>query len=106
MTFSNAVEFLRDGYAAKRPSMGGYVFKTVTSGSDAEVETYTLTYRKRANQGAAPVDFVYSFDGSAWSVVGTPATMDAELHSHMIADDWITGKMSDFEASRSGSSVW
>lgn len=106
MDFQNAVNGLRNNYAAKRQNWGGYVFKTVTSESGAAVETYKLTFRERANVGSNPVDYEYSFDGTSWTAPTTKVPFDSDFIAAMLADDWVTGKKDDFEAVRTGTGKW
>ena len=106
MTFADAVNALRDGYAAKRPMWGGYAFKTVTSESGAAVETFKLTFRERADVDGNPVDYEYSFDGTSWTATATKLPFDADIIAAMVGDDWIIGKKEDYEAARGGSGKW
>lgn len=98
MTFADAIESLgTTRNAAKRASWSGYVFRTEGQTEGA----YTLTYKNKNN-----VDYVYSWDGSAWTAPATTVPFDAEFHAAMLASDWIVGKQADFEAARGGSGTW
>lgn len=101
MTFGNAIQYLTDGRAAKRSSWGGYVKRTDTA--QATDGSYTLTYKNRSG-----TEYAYSYNGTtgAWTAPATTVPFDAEMHDAMLADDWTTGKTSDFEAARSGSGTW
>ena len=101
MTLADAINNLRDGQATKRPVMGGYAHKTVTSSTGVDPETYTLTYVERDG-----TTHVYTWTGTAWQAPSTPISLDGEFHSNMLADDWIIGKRADFESARSGSGKW
>lgn len=98
MPFAYVIQNLSDGMAAKRPSWGGYVKKTVTETSTG---AYTLTFKNRAG-----TEYVYTWNGTAWSAPSTPLSVDAEIMAAMAASDWIAGSVADFEAARSGSGVW
>lgn len=100
MTFADAIYGLRDGYAAKRPSWGGYVKKAVTS-TDTDPNPYTLTYKNRSG-----TEYVYTFNGTSWTAPSTTVPFDAELHAAMIADDWTVGTVADYEAARTGTGTW
>ena len=98
MSFDNAVENLRDGYAAKRPSWGGYVKKVVT---DADDGAYKLTFKNRAG-----TEYEYTYNGTAWTAPATTVPFDTEMLEAMLADDWQTGTTAAFESARSGSGTW
>lgn len=88
-----------NGYhdAAKRPSWKGYVkVEPVTGG-------YTLTFKNRAG-----TTYVYSLDSATgvWTAPGTPVPVDADLIAGLLADDWVTGKASDFDSAASGTGTW
>lgn len=101
MPFAYVIQNLAGGQAAKRPSWGGYVKKTITTADDAETETYTLTFVKR--NGAQTV---YTWNGSAFDAPATPMSLDGELFAALAADDWIVGSAADYEAARTGTNVW
>lgn len=88
--------------AAKRPAMGGYVFRSAVSTAEGTEGDYTLTFRKRANSGSSPVDYVYSFDASTgtWTAPATMPDLNGELLGELLGDDWIVGKSADFERAR------
>ncbi len=88
--------------AAKRPAMGGYVFRSAVSTAEGTEGNYTLTFRKRANSGSSPVDYVYSFDASTgkWTAPATMPALNGELFGELLGDDWIVGKSADFENAR------
>lgn len=90
--------------AMKRPSMGGYFFRSAVSEAEGTEGDYTLTMRKRANVNSQPVDYVYSYDASAgtWTAPATQPDLDGELLGELLADDWMTGKAADFENARAG----
>lgn len=101
MNLADAIQYLEDGQAVKRPSWGGYIKKTVTSAADATPVTFTLTWKKRNGN-----ETVYTWNGSAWVAPGTALSLDADLMTAICASDWIVGRTADFEAARSGSGVW
>lgn len=101
MPFAYVMQNLSSGKAAKRPSWGGYVKKNITSESDAETETYTLTFVKRDG-----TNHVYTWNGSTFVAPDTMISLDDEFLSAMLADDWITGDAVAFETARSGSGDW
>lgn len=109
MTLRDALEAIvsnsaRD--AIKRPSMGGYFFRSAISTTEGSEGDYTLTLRKRANSGGNPVDFVYSYDASegTWTAPSTKPELNGEFFGELLADDWMTGTASDFETARTGGS--
>ncbi len=101
MTFAEAINTIINASsrnAIKRPAWGGYVYRGAIT---AETGAFTLTFKTRSG-----TEYVYSFSGSAWTAPSTPLSIDAELMESFLADDWITGTSTDFEASRSGQGVW
>ena len=104
--------------AVKRPAMGGYIFRYGTPTDGA----FKIRLRKRADVTSTPVDYAYTYNpttGVFAFVASEAATTDlpasqasvpdfiAELFGEVIADDWQTGKASDFENARSGTGdVW
>ena len=101
MTFAEAINTIVNGSsknAIKRPAWGGYVYRSAIT---AATGAFTLTFKTRSG-----TEYVYSFSGSAWSAPSTSLSIDAELMRSFLADDWITGTSTDFEASRSGQGVW
>lgn len=101
MDFNSAISTLRDGYAAKRQSWGGYVKKVVTSEASASTETYKLTFVSKAG-----TSYEYSFNGTAWTAPSTKVPFDADIMAAMVADDWMVGKTTAFEAARGSSGTW
>ena len=105
MKFPEAIETIVNSSvndAAKRPAMGGYVFRSAVSTTEGTEGDFTLTLRKRANSGGSPVDYVYSFDASAntWTAPATKPDLTGELFGELLGDDWIVGKSADFESAR------
>lgn len=101
MTFADAIRSIvssttRD--AVKRPAWGGYVYRGTV---DSTTGGYTLTYKDRAGN-----TYAYTFSGSAWTAPSTALDIDGELQEAFVADDWIVGTATDFEASRAGSGTW
>lgn len=101
MPFAYVMQNLMDGQAAKRPSWGGYVKKTVTTAEDSSVETYTLTFVKRDG-----TSFIYTWDGTAFVAPTTKIALDDEFLAAMLASDWTSGEAADFELARSGTGDW
>ena len=122
MTFIDAIMAIatsRTYNAAKRPAMGGYVFRSEVSTVDPIAQAlagsgsttagdYTLTFRKRADDtsGATPtpVDYVYSYNASTgiWTAPAVKPDLDGELFGELLGDDWQIGKAEDFERARTG----
>lgn len=119
MTIKDALDSICSDYtshdAVKRPAMGGYMFRY---GEPAD-GVYKLRLRKRANAGSTPVDYAYTYapaTGTLAFVASDPAasplpvsqsaaaSLSGELFGELIADDWQTGKMADFESARVGGS--
>ena len=113
MTFTDAINSIvnsRANDATKRPAMGGYVFRSAVSTATETAGDYTLTFRKRANSGGDPVDFVYSYDASegTWTAPATKPELNGELFEELLGNDWQVGKSADFENARipSGNDEW
>ena len=119
MTLKEALNSICDEYASrdavKRQAMGGYVFRYGTPMDGA----YKIRLRKRADMTSTPVDYAYTYNpttGAFVFVASEAATTDlpasqasapslsAELFGEVVADDWQTGKASDFENARTGGS--
>lgn len=101
MTFADAIRTIASSTtrdAAKRPAWGGYVYRGAI---DATTGGYTLTYKNRSG-----TTYAYTFSGSAWTAPSTALSIDGELQAAFVADDWIVGTATDFEASRAGSGTW
>lgn len=101
MTFADAIRTIASSTtrdAVKRPAWGGYVYRGTV---DSTTGGYTLTYKDRAGN-----TFAYTFSGSAWTAPSTALDIDGELQEAFVADDWIVGTATDFEASRAGSGTW
>ena len=81
MPLAYLIQSLQDGQCARRPSMGGYVQKTVTN---ATTGAYTLTWKKKDGT----TTYVYTWSGTAWSAPSTTIPVDAEFFAMMIAQDW------------------
>lgn len=101
--------------AAKRPAMGGYIFRYGTPTDGA----FKIRLRKRADVTSTPVDYAYTytpatgvfaFVASEAATTDLPASqasapaLSAELFGEVVADDWQAGKASDFENARTGGS--
>lgn len=101
MTFANAVSMLNDGRAAKRSSWGGYVYRTDTAQSTDG--SYSLTFKNRTG-----TEYAYSYNGTtgAWTAPSTKVPFDSDIMASMIANDWTTGKKTDFETARAGGGIW
>lgn len=105
MTFTDAVRQLsasRAYDAAKRPAMGGYVFRSAVSTEEGAEGDFTLTFRKRENSDGSPVDYTYGYDAGErkWTVSGTTPELDGELFGELLGDDWQVGLAEDFESTR------
>lgn len=98
--------------AMKRPSMGGYFFRSAISTATGTEGDYTLTLRKRNDDNGDPVDYVYSYDASAgtWTAPseqttpGTNPSLTGEFFGELLGDDWLVGTAEDFETARTGGS--
>ena len=97
MTFSNAISDLATGYACKRPSWRGYVYRdNITAATGDESEKYDIVFVNKAG-----TKFTYPYDTS--STLNEYSKFTKELVTAMKADDWITGAKADFELARDGS---
>ena len=101
MTFENACNGMASGEAIKRPGWGGYVYKTDTTAEDSTTATFTLTFKNREG-----TEYVYTWNGTAWTAPETKVTFDAEIIEAMLADDWTSGTVAGFEAARAGTGIW
>jgi len=107
--------------AAKDQSWGGYVHKTTSGLSDADVTAgkYKLIFVQRDGD-----QFVFLVNGATWTYSGyiehgsagakgtgtpEPATdlpLDSDLMKAFAGDNWILGSLTDFEEARSGAGEW
>lgn len=89
--------------ACKRIAMGGYFFRSEVSTTAGSEGNFTLTFRKRDNDGSDDqVDYVFSYTAltGKWSAPSTKPDLTGELFGELIGDDWIVGRSSDFESAR------
>lgn len=99
MTFSNAISDLAAGYACKRPSWRGYVYRdNIVAATDGAAEKYDIVF---VNKGGTK--FTYPYDTS--STLSEYSKFTKELMTAMKADDWITGAKDDFELARDGTAT-
>lgn len=98
MPFAYIMKNLQPGMAAKRSNWAGYVKKTAAEG--AAEDTYTLTFVNRAG-----TQKVYTVTAGVISTTDA-LSMDAEFLAGMLSDDWVSGTIEAFEASRSGTGTW
>ena len=130
MTFSDSLSSISNATtcnAAKRGSMGGYIwaFRTAKNTLPALTDEgdYRLSFVQRDGD-----QFIYTWDESAKAfsyngkvahgsnnaldndtapVSATTLVIDSELLLHIgVGNDWTTGAQADFEGSRSGSGEW
>lgn len=113
MTIQYILKHIKDGQAAKRPSMRGYV-KRVDAPSDStgKVNKYALTFVTNAEsdtEGSFSYTFTVGENGMLSVNLGdlsganaSPVVMDPQLLQHFMADDWEIGSYEDYESVRSG----
>lgn len=96
-----------NGYydAAKRPSWQGYLKVTpVTDSSEPPVVVgRTLTFKNRAG---TTYEYTQDVVTGEWTAPVTPVPVDADLLAGILADDWVTGKSTDFDGAASGTGIW
>ncbi len=98
MTFANAIADIAEGYACKRPSWRGYVYRdNITAATADTSEKYDIVF---VNKGGTK--FTYPYDTS--SSLSEYTKFTKELVTAMKADDWIQGAKADFELAREGNS--
>lgn len=114
MTIQYILKNLKDGQAAKRPSMRGYI-KMVGDGTkqfDGPAK-YSITFVKNLGENNPENYNSYTFtrdaDGHMSVALGdlegnhaTPLTLDPQLLQHFAADDWEIGSFEDYESVRIG----
>lgn len=83
--------------------MGGYFFRGAVSDQVGSEGDFTLTFRKRDNDGSGiPVDYAFSYTAltGKWSAPSTKPDLTGELFGEFLGDDWIVGTASAFEDAR------
>lgn len=108
MPIKEIIDTAQSGTAWKTPSMRGFMFKTSLDAETYGEGAYTLTFRKAANSGGNPQDYVFYFNVSTSASAPSAANLilDKELLGHILSNNWQTGKLEDFEAARTGSGNW
>lgn len=110
MTFSSAIRYLKNGQAAKVPSMAGYVYRTdFTKGEqDTWKEKYTISFKERADTDGDSVTlypFVFTVDQDGRTTVQDPTggmKLDGQLLMALASEDWTIGDQSAYEDARTG----
>jgi len=108
--------------AAKDQSWGGYLDKTTSGLSAADISAgkFKLIFVQRdGDQYVFTCDGTSSYaytgyiakgtggaKGTGSPVAGTALNLDAELLKAQLGDGWITGSRTDFEAARNGAGEW
>jgi len=94
--------------ACKRPSMGGYIYRSEVSTETATAGDYSLTFKKRSG-----TTYTINYDASAaadarWSAASGSSfpTLTGELWEELLGDDWAVGTKEDFAAALSGTGDW
>jgi len=107
--------------AAKDQSWGGYLHKTTSGLSAADITAgkFKLIFVQRDGD-----QYVFLVDGATWTysgyiakgasgakgtgtpVSGTALELDTQLMKAIAGDNWLVGSMTDFESARSGSGEW
>lgn len=119
MTFSSAVKYLRDGQAAKVPSMSGYVYRNDDAGElpPGVRSRYTIGFKERGDgepgwdpDGDGTTVYAFAFaesdDGSvSVESPSVPLKLDGQLLQALLSDAWTVGQQQDFEASRTGTTA-
>jgi hypothetical protein len=113
MTIQYILKYIKDGQAAKRPSMRGYVKRVDALVDDTgKVNKYALTFVTNAETDTGG-SFSYTFTVGENGVVSvtlgdlnganaSPVVMDPQLLQHFMADDWEIGSYENYESVRSG----
>lgn len=110
MTFSSAIRYLKDGQAAKVPSMAGYVYRTdfPKGEGDAWKEKYTISFKERGDTDGDSVTlypFVFTVGQDGRTTVQDPTggmKLDGQLLAALASEDWTVGGQSDYEDARTG----
>ena len=113
MTFSSAIRYLKNGQAAKVPSMAGYVYRTdFTKGAeDTWKEKYTISFKERADTDGDSVTlypFVFTVDQDGHTTVQDPTggmKLDGQLLPCLASDTWEIYDQSVLETTRAGTSM-
>lgn len=114
MTFSSAIRYMKDGKAARTPTMLGYAYRTdfPKGEGDAWKEKYTIGFKERSDSADADGDseslYAYVFtvarDGAV--TVTEPVggmKLDGQLLQCIMSDSWEVYDQSVLEAARTGS---
>lgn len=94
MTFTSAVQSIREGEAIKRESWNGYAYKIFADGSTYEEPKFDLVFK--AQDGT---ETVYPFGTDTKEV---PMMLSKKLIEGFMRDDWIRGTIESFERARVG----
>ena len=106
MTLKSAIDSIaksRSNDACKRIGMGGYLFRGPVSDDSGSEGDFTLTFRKRENDGSGnPVDFTFQYNSGTgkWTAPQVRPDLTGELFRDFLGDDWMIGKKDDFESAR------
>lgn len=113
MPIKEIIDTAQSGTAWKTPAMRGFMFKTALDAETYGEGAYTLTFRKAANSGGNPQDYVFYFNvdptASAAAAAATSATnliLDEELLGHVLNSSWQTSTQADCENARDGGGNW
>ena len=113
MTFSSAIRYLKNGQAAKVPSMAGYVYRTdfPKGAEDTWKEKYTISFKERADTDGDSVTlypFVFTVDQDGHTSVQDPTggmKLDGQLLQCLASDTWEIYDQSVLETTRTGTSM-
>lgn len=94
MTFTSAVQSIRENEATKRESWNGYVFKRFSSDSTHENPKFDLVFK--AKDGS---ESVYPFGTGSEEI---PMTLSKKIVEGFMFDDWVRGTVDAFERARTG----
>jgi len=96
MTFTNAIQNIRNGEAVKRESWIGYVLKQEAADSTIESPKYDIVFvHKDGSRNVFPF---------GTETAESQCSLNKDLLASFMADDWIRGSADEFEKARTGTS--
>lgn len=101
MQMKYAIESLQDGGAAKRPSMGGYIWKDQTGMSDADKAANKYMLKIVERDGTTSTFYMNGATGT-----DSELTIDKAFIVGCLADDWEVSTKAELEEARSGEGRW
>ena len=101
MTYQSAVASMSAGQAAKRPIMGGYIWKDTTGMSEEDIEAGKYMLKVVERDGTMSTFYMNG-------ATGTDSTLrvDAAFFEGLEKDDWEVNSKDVYEDARNGDGRW